>query len=222
MIITSQGFGHFTQGLNNQDFGIENSNLVLVLDGCSSGKFSEIGTRLFAQLFAKKDDFANPEKFENNVKEVFDEIISMMRKHYASDEDFESNFIMENMLFTILACFKTEDKFIVKMFGDGYVVTENIHDKTSYMRFAYGKCPPYFAYKYCSVMPVSVHEFKTLEFDKKHFKAVGVATDGILPIVKGEIKGFDALLSKRNELVLATAINNQRSIFFDDLTIAML
>lgn len=221
MIITSQGFGHFTQGLNNQDFGIETSKMVLVLDGCSSGKYSEIGTRLFAQLFQRKQGYDNPEKFEDNVKEVFDEIISMMRKYYKSDEDFESNFIMENLLFTIIACFKTEDRYIVKMFGDGYVITQNVYDKVSYMRFAYGKCPPYFAYRYCSVMPINVHDFKTLKLDKKYFKSVGVATDGILPIVKGEIKGFDSILQKKNDVVISNAINNQRSIFFDDLTIAM-
>ena len=47
MIISSQGFGHFTQGLNNQDFGIETPRMLLVLDGCSGAKYSEVGTRLF-------------------------------------------------------------------------------------------------------------------------------------------------------------------------------
>ena len=64
MIITSQGFGHFTRGLNNQDFGIETSRMLLILDGCSGAKYSEVGTRLFAQLFSRKEEFDNLEKFE--------------------------------------------------------------------------------------------------------------------------------------------------------------
>ena len=36
MIISSQGFGHFVKGINNQDFGIESSRAILILDGCRS------------------------------------------------------------------------------------------------------------------------------------------------------------------------------------------
>ena len=117
MIITSQGFGHFADGLNNQDFGLETSRMVIVLDGCSGAKYSEVGTRFFAQLFSKKEECDKYDKFEENVKEVFDELIGMMRKYYQTDEEFEKDFIMENLLFTILACFETDDKFIVKIFG---------------------------------------------------------------------------------------------------------
>ena len=110
MIISSQGFGHFVQGLNNQDFGIETPRMLLVLDGCSGAKYSEVGTRLFAQIFTRKEECDNHEKFEDNVKEVFDEIIGMMKKYYPTKDDLEKEFIMENLLFTIIACFETEDK----------------------------------------------------------------------------------------------------------------
>lgn len=72
MIITFQGFGHFTQGLNNQDFGMETSRMLLILDGCSGAKYSEVGTRLFAQLLSKKEEWDNVEKFEDNVESVND------------------------------------------------------------------------------------------------------------------------------------------------------
>ena len=70
MIITSQGFGHFTQGFNNQDFGIETSRMLLILDGCSGAKYSEVGTRLFAQLFSRKEDADNLENFEKVKEEI--------------------------------------------------------------------------------------------------------------------------------------------------------
>ena len=226
MIISSQGFGHFTEGLNNQDFGIETPKMLLVLDGCSEAKYSEVGTRMFAQILSKKEDYDSVEKFEDNVKEVFDDIFDMMRKYYLTDEELEKEFIMENLLFTILACFETEDKFIVKIFGDGYIVAQNKQNRISYMRFSYGKCPPYFAYKYCNSEEVKAanltkREFKTFEFDKKLFSRVGVASDGILPMAKGELKGIDSLLLKNNELVISMSIKGQRQSFYDDVTIGI-
>lgn len=222
MIISSQGFGHFTQGLNNQDFGVETPRMLLILDGCSGAKYSELGTRLFTQIFLRKEECDNYERFEDNVKEVFDELIDMVRKYYPTEEELEKDYIMENLLFTIIACFKTEDKYIVKLFGDGYVFTQNKQGRISYMRFSYGKFPPYFAYKYCSDMNFQDYQFKTFEFDRKVFPKIGIGSDGILPIVKGELKGIDNLISGENEIAIRMAINGQRQSFFDDVTIGML
>ena len=93
MIISSQGFGHFTDGMNNQDFGIERPRMSIVLDGCSGAKYSEVGTRLFTQIFMKKEECENVEKFEDNVKSVFDDIITMMKRHYSNPEEFEKELI---------------------------------------------------------------------------------------------------------------------------------
>lgn len=221
MIISSQGFGHFTQGLNNQDFGIETPRMLLVLDGCSGAKYSEVGTRLFAQIFSRKEEYDNHEKFESNVKEVFDELIGMMAKYYTTKEELENDFIMENLLFTIIACFETEDKYIVKLFGDGYVITQNKLGCFSYMKFSYGKFPPYFAYKYCSDMKFQNYQFKTFEFDKDVFQNIGIGSDGVMPMAKGDVKGVDNLILKRNEIMLKNALCGQRQSFYDDVTIAM-
>lgn len=224
MIISSQGFGHFTQGLNNQDFGIETPRMLLVLDGCSGAKYSEVGTRLFAQLFLRREDFDNYEKFENNVKEVFDKLIDLVKSDYHSRDELEKDFIMENLLFTIIACFRTDDKYIVKLFGDGYIITQNIKGLVSYMRFSYGQCPPYFAYKYCSgaeFEQFNNYSFKTFEFDREIFKKVGIGSDGILPMAKGDLKGIDNLLVSENNILVEAAIRNQRQSFADDVTFAM-
>lgn len=89
----------------------------MVLDGCSEAKFSEAGTRLFSQLFRTIEDYDKVEKFEDNVKITFDRIMSQLSKWYKTQEEIE-DFIMENLLFTIVACFKKEDSYIVKIFGD--------------------------------------------------------------------------------------------------------
>jgi len=219
MIITSQGFGHFTQGLNNQDFGMETDRMLLVLDGCSGAKYAEVGTRLFGQLLSKKEEYDNPEKFEEKVKETFEDLLQMFGKYYESDDEFENDFIMENLLFTIIACFDAGDKYIVKMLGDGYIFTQNNQGRLSYMKFSYGKCPPYFAYRYCPSVDMQNLQFKTYEFEKQFFPRVGIGSDGILPIVKGEVTGIDPIIAVGNEIVLATLIKGQRQRFYDDVTI---
>lgn len=221
MIISSQGFGHFIQGTNNQDFGIETLRMLLVLDGCSEAKYSEVGTRMFTQIFSRKEECDNHEKFEDNVKEIFDEILGMMAKYYPTQEELEQDFIMENLLFTIIACFKTEDKFIVKIFGDGYIITKNQQGCFSYIKFYYGKRPPYFAYKYCKNMDFGNYQFKTFEFDKKVFPQVGIASDGVMPIAKGELKGLDNTIFNGSAIGVDLAIKGNRQSFYDDVTIGI-
>lgn len=226
MIITSQGLGHFTSGINNQDFGFEMPHLLLVLDGCSEAKYSEIGTRLFVQLFSRKEECDKVEKFEDNVKKVFEDLMEMMKKHYPTSEDLEQNFIMENLLFTIIACFETEEQYIVKLFGDGYIFTQNQLGLISYMKFSYGKRPPYYVYKYCDLssqgLDYSDYDFKTFYFDKKIFSKVGIASDGMLPIVKGEIPKFDDFIQKGNHISMENLIKSNKQKFFDDVTIGMI
>lgn len=221
MIITSQGFGHFTQGINNQDFGIETPRMLLIVDGCSGGKYSEVGTKLFAQIFSRKEECNKVETFENNVKTVFDELIGMMAKYYSSKDELEKEFIMENLLFTIIACFDLEDKFVVKLFGDGYVFTKNLRGNLSFMKFSYGKYPPYYAYKYCNIEEYKDYEFKTFVFNKDTFSNVGIGSDGIMPMVKGEIPQIDNFILNANELAISASIRANKQNFFDDVTIGM-
>ena len=219
MIISSHGIGHFDRGINNQDFRFETSRMLLVLDGCTEAKFSEVGTRLFTQIFSKKEECDKLEKFEDNVKEVFDYLVKIMEKFYPNEETLVQEYIMENLLFTIIACFEEEDQYVVKLFGDGYIITQNYSGAISYMKFSYGKFPPYYAYRYCNMNFDKV--FKTFSFDKKIFPKIAIATDGIVPIVKGEIPGFDSLLFEGNNALIQASIKNLRQIFFDDVTIAM-
>lgn len=216
MIISFQGVGHYTNGINNQDFGIESPNILLILDGCSDCRFSEVGTRLFAQLFSRKEDYDNVELFEKNAKEVFEEMLEMMKPYYSNAEDF----IMSNLLFTIFACFKLEDKFVVKYFGDGYILTQNVADALSYIRLYYGKTPPYLAYKYCDSYKEAYDkfDFKTVEFSKEFFKNVGIGTDGIAPFAKRVVTDADKYWFSSNVNAIKAVISYNRSQFFDDVT----
>lgn len=192
------------------------NNLKLVTDGCSSAEFSEVGTRLFVQAFAKLPNRFDVNEFEGNVRKAFESILSITSPEDAND------FIANNLLFTIIACFETEDKFIVKFIGDGYIITVNHEDVVSYTRLFYGKTPPYFAY---TKIPTTTYEeplkFKTFEYPKKDFKLVGIASDGIAPIADKKLDvDFDALvLGTDTKYSPEGIIRSNQSQFFDDITI---
>lgn len=218
--ICRQGNGHYTSGLNNQDFYYMDKNLKLITDGCSEGKFSEVGTRLFAQLFSniKEEDRLDVEKFDENVKNVFSKICSIL----PTDEGKRIDAIANNLLFTIIACFELEDKFVVKSIGDGYIITVNDQDSVSYIRLNYGKTPPYFGYNFLQTQTYAKPlNFKIFEFPKSKFKKVGVASDGLAPIVDKRIsEDFSVfILGKHSIYTPEGVINSNHAKFSDDITI---
>ena len=54
IVVCKMGSDHSFANINNHDFAFNLLNMKVVTDGCGSGKHSEVGTRIFAQLFARK------------------------------------------------------------------------------------------------------------------------------------------------------------------------
>ena len=218
MKICRQGNGHYLGGLNNQDFCYIENNLKLLTDGCSAGEFSEVGTRLFVQQFSRLDNRFDVNKFESNVEKTFAKICATL----AGSQKEKTEFITNNMLFTVLACFELEDKFVVKFIGDGYIITVNNQDVVSYIRLFYGKTPPYYAYN--KIRTQSYDEklkFKTFEFSKSIFKNVGIASDGFAPIAEKKIDEdfIPFILGKDSKYTPEGIIRSYQSSFYDDVTI---
>lgn len=219
MRICKQGNGHYVNDINNQDFYYADQNLKMVMDGCSEGKFSEVGTRLFAQFFEELDNRFDVQRFEKNVDEIFSKIVKIFSKYSGKDT---KQFVVDNMLFTILACFELEDRFVVKFIGDGYIVAINNNDMVSYIRLSYGKTPPYYAYNMLKTENYDKKlEFKTFEFSKKDFKKIGIASDGFAPIVEKKISDdFESIiLQKDKKYTPEGVIKSNHTSFFDDVTI---
>lgn len=228
MKISLQGFDHFSkEDKNNQDFCISTSKFIAVFDGCSQSKYSELGNRLFGQLFLTLPDYDDVDKFEENVENTFNKIIGQLREWLPQQKHVEE-FVSENFLFTIIACFNMQEEFIVKMVGDGYIITQNMTDKLSYIKFRYDKTPPYFAYRYCpkfilkSEHPEFLNlKFKEFRFSKKRFKNVGVATDGILPIVESNDTKIDENIMYGKTEATKFFIRSSRQDFSDDVSLVI-
>lgn len=232
MLINLQGYGHFQDGINNQDFGFEEKKMILIVDGCTGMDeetnqcaYSESGGRMFVQLFKTLKNHNDPKMFEENIKYTFESIIKWLKDWYPNEEELE-NFILDNYLFTIIGLFDQGDHFEVKAYGDGYIFSINENNLISYMKLNYGKRPPYYAYNYCSKEIKDIfknYHMKSFKFPKKMFKNIGIATDGIQPIAKGAVSQVDNFL-KEDYLLdrIKTAIEQEHYLFYDDVTLGIL
>jgi len=217
IIVNKLGSDHFAEERNNQDFCVSLPTLKMVLDGCGSQRFSEIGTRLFAQLFTENmPETITKDNFEERVKETFTRLISI----FPSEEYYASN-----LSFTILACFETEEEFIVFSCGDGYIVIDD-GEKIGFMQLDDGEFPKYYIYNYVKKENLQAYQegvsFSVHHFSKDMVKNVGVATDGLRFYEDLDILEKNKLrqaLQDGKEGKIKILINRNHPIFKDDITI---
>lgn len=179
--VCKMGSDHNFDNINNHDFAFNLLNMKVVTDGCGSGKHSEVGTRIFGQLFARKvkeyhdkGETINESNFISVVDEIFKQMLNLCS---------DNSFIFENYCFTILVCFEFENEFVVYSCGDGYIIKEN-SDGITFEQLDDGEYPCYYVYNFiedksCLVEYKDGVTFKITRFNKEEYLNVGVATDGL-------------------------------------------
>lgn len=175
------GTDHIYAGKNNQDYKLCGPNMKFVFDGCGSGSSSEVGSRLFTQLFMqegtelmKNGETIGEENFEEIVKKVFERMTSISK---------EPSFLFNNYCFTILACFETETEYVVLSCGDGFIILDD-GKNISFQKLDDGEYPKYYIYNYIEDKGVLKEykdgvRFTVNRFSKERYQVVGVATDGL-------------------------------------------
>ncbi len=220
----------------NQDFVITGKNYGVIADGCSSSKYSEVGTRVILQLYGGIPTCNEEEKFEENITYIMEMLISLLQKYnkeICNNGNYTTDLLMNNLFFTLLACFEKKDEYVIYMLGDGYIITQNKLGVFSYIHSVYSQNkPPYIVYNYC-MNNLPKLSFKKYIFKKEHFNGVGIASDGIEPFVRkingigkeGRDKFEDYLVNKDNldETKANTRLNNFiksfKSYLIDDTTV---
>lgn len=225
--VCKMGSDHKFANMNNHDFAFNLLNMKIVMDGCGSGKHSEVGTRLFGQLFARKakEYFDKGESIcEENFIEVVNSIFCKMLE-LCSD----ASFIFQNYCFTILVCFELEDEFVVYSCGDGYIIKEN-EDGITFDVLDDGEYPCYYVYNFIADKSALKEykegvDFKVTRFSKEDYINVGVASDGLrysenlLDVEKSKLMNFlhDGKGPQIEKLVNRNNLKNE--MFHDDISI---
>lgn len=225
--VSKMGIDHDFANKNNQDFAFQVLNMKVVMDGCGSGKHSEIGTKLFGQLFARKVKEYLDRGETIGEKNLLEVIGSIFEKMLGLCSDI--SFIFQNYCFTILLCLELEDEFVVYSCGDGYIIKEN-SEAITFDKLDDGEYPCYYVYNYITDKSALVEyqegvSFKITRFPKDEYFNVGVASDGLrfwenmLDVEKTKLMQF---LHEGKSPQIETLINrnNRRNrIFHDDISI---
>ena len=201
--------------------------MKVILDGCGEGKHSEVGVRLFAQLFAREcKAYADrgEEINENNFRLLVDIVFSKM---LAICSDI--SFLFQNYCFTILVCFEFENEFVVLSAGDGYIIKEDEKGIT-FDALDDGEYPAYYVYNF--VQPKSALKeykegvsLKEHRYSKENFVNVGVASDGLrffenlLDVEKTKFMNFLHEGKGPQIEVLINRNNLKNEMFHDDISI---
>jgi len=225
--VCKMGSDHQFANMNNHDFAINLLNMKIVTDGCGSGKHSEVGTKVFGQLFARKvkeffdkGDSIGEENFIDVVNCVFKKMLTLCN---------DTSFIFQNYCFTILVCFELEDEFVVYSCGDGYIIKENA-EGISFEELDDGEYPCYYVYNFIEDKSVLKEyqegvSFKVTRFSKSDYINVGVATDGLrfaerlLDVEKGKLIKFlhEGKGPQIEKLINRNNLKNE--MFHDDISI---
>lgn len=217
IIINKIGADHIFSDTNNQDFYISLPNAKIVLDGCGSCRFSEVGVRLFGQLLMGYKEVVNHETFEEIVGEIFTKLCAI---------DSSDNFLYDNLCFTILACFETEEEYVLLTCGDGYILAQSENVITP-LKLDDGEFPKYYGYNYVKNKEILKEykegvRFEEIRFSKNVYTNVGVATDGFRfyeQLGTLESNKLFTFLSEGKKAQIGMLINRNSQIFKDDITI---
>ncbi len=225
--VCKMGSDHNFANMNNHDFAFNLLNMKIVMDGCGSGKHSEVGTRLFGQLFARKAK-EHFDKGESICEENFIEVVnSIFEKMLELCSDI--SFIFQNYCFTILVCFETEDEFVVYSCGDGYIIKEN-EEGIAFDQLDDGEYPCYYIYNFIADKSALKEykegvSFKVTRFSKSEYFNVGVASDGLrysenlLDVEKSKLMKFLHEGKGPQIEVLINRNNRKNEMFHDDISI---
>ena len=221
IVVSKIGADHSFQGVNRQDFGIMFKNVKLSLDGCSSGKFSEIGVGLFAQALSKRT---------NITAATFDHIVYEEMRRLTEGLSFTDKDLFENFCFTILAAIETETEFVVFSCGDGYIFTVTTTNELKVIDVdqEYNNYPPYFVYNLMDPDSLSDYKdgvrFTIHRFSKVEYVNVGVGSDGYRFVENldnvDKVRFEEALLAGKPGRI-GQIINRNGTIFKDDITIVL-
>lgn len=227
MNILKMGYYHKEGSINCQDAtGMYDNCFKVVCDGCSEGKHSEIGAKLFCKMIV--DRYANfVQKGKKYIDipalmlSVMDELVRIIGDKPEDIRDYLSftTLVVEKDLESNSAC--------VYYCGDGYIIIEK-DDSISFKKIDCGKYPKYLSYNYVDSIYMAEYQdgvdISTIEFE--NVGNVGVASDGIRFVAdlddSEQLKQeFKEILLSGKDIKMKLFFNRNEKVFQDDFSIVM-
>jgi hypothetical protein len=217
MFINKIGMEHLETGMNCQDYGFVGERSSYVCDGCSEGKHSEVGVKLFCHLMQRSQCCDNLKNFVD-VNGAFCRMINLIGEEPRYKRDFLS--------FTILRLDECTDFFAIAYCGDGYIILQDHDSNITFEELSDGEYPKYYIYNYIEPEYLKHYKdgvsFSQKTYSKEKYAKVGIASDGLRYILQAdeELKQeFINCLKSGKELKTKLFINRNHKIFKDDVTI---
>lgn len=211
MFINKIGMEHVESGMNCQDYGIEGGFTSIICDGCSEGKHSEVGAKLFCHIY--EETYRKHKHYQ-----MFEEIIQLLGDDPKTLKDF--------MSFTILTICEFIERWNISYCGDGYIILQDHDGNITFKELTDGEYPKYYVYNYIDKEHLKHYKdgvsFSQKTFSKEEYKKVGIASDGLRFILQAdeELKQeFIDCLKSGKEIKTKLFINRNHKIFRDDITI---
>lgn len=218
MFINKIGMEHLESGMNCQDYGFIGEHSTYVCDGCSEGKHSEVGAKLFCHLLQSQYQCCSSNENYIDINEAFSRMIRLIGDKPQWKRDFLS--------FTILRLSESTDSFFATYCGDGCIILQDHDGNITFEELSDGEYPKYYIYNYIAPEYLKHYKggvsFSQKTYSKEEYAKVGIASDGLRYIFQAdeELKQeFINCLKSGKELKTKLFINRNHKIFKDDVTI---
>ena len=208
MFINKIGMEHLESGMNCQDYGFQGDRVAVVCDGCSEGKHSEVGAKMFC--FLTQEGAV--------ISAAFDRIVNFFGYNPITLRNYAS--------FTTLKLLNGSGSWIIEYCGDGYIILQDYEGNITFEELSDGEYPKYYIYNYIPPEYLKHYKggvsFSQKIFPKEQYAKVGIASDGLRYILNADEelrKEFIDCLKSGKELKTKLFINRNHGIFKDDVTI---
>ena len=209
MFVNKIGMEHVESGMNCQDYGFEGDRVSVICDGCSEGKHSEVGAKIYSHLWGERE-FSHVHSFKK-MTDLF---------------GIDPKILKDYMSFTIVQIIYGYESDIVSYCGDGYIILQDHNGNITFEELTDGEYPKYYVYNYIDKEHLKHYKdgvsFSQKTFSKEEYAKVGIASDGLRFILQAdeELKQeFIDCLKSGKEIKTKLFINRNHKIFRDDVTI---
>ncbi|MBF0118834.1 MAG: protein phosphatase 2C domain-containing protein [Desulfobacterales bacterium] len=220
--------------------GLTPRSYVILSDGCSSAKHTDVGSRILCHLTEKilvKENIFNPDVFIKNILKSMESALNLL--------GMQTN----NFYGTLVLAYEENDMVKVVIFGDGSVITVDREGHVMLHNVLFNtNAPDYLAYHLDekfkkayqmtnTIKSINQYEYElfkpiVMKFPMSNFETIAIASDGLNSFIpKGKLsdveiarkfvsfKNFNGEYVKRRAAKAIKEIEKEGLVHFDDLSI---